>query len=77
MRTLFLTAVMTAIAAPALSLFVGAAAQSAHDRAGTGTRGVHPLAVAETTLAVGGGSDSPEDDDTGWGFHGRALPTNR
>ncbi|MER8158976.1 hypothetical protein [Streptomyces sp. NPDC094472] len=77
MRTLFLTAVMTAIAAPALSLFLGAAAQSAHDRVGTGTGGLHSLAVAGAPLAVGVGSDSPEDDDTGWGFHGRALPTDR
>ncbi|MBI0298316.1 hypothetical protein JBE04_28595 [Streptomyces sp. PRKS01-29] len=75
MRTLFLTAVMTAIAAPTLSLFLGAAA---HDRSGTGTRGLHPLAVAvdASPLAMDG-AKSPGEDDTGWGLHGKALPTGR
>ncbi|MBP8534522.1 hypothetical protein [Streptomyces sp. MK37H] len=75
MRTLLLTAVMTAIAAPALSLFLSTAA---HDRAGTGTRGLHPLAVAMDAMPLAAdGAKSPGEDDTGWGLHGKALPSGR
>ncbi|MCQ8188147.1 hypothetical protein [Streptomyces rugosispiralis] len=75
MRTLLLTAVMTAIAAPALSLFLSTAA---HDRAGTGTGGLHPLAVAvDATPLAAVGAKSPGEDDTGWGLHGMALPSGR
>ncbi|OPF83160.1 hypothetical protein VT50_0205450 [Streptomyces antioxidans] len=77
MRTLLLTAVMTAIAAPALSLFLSTAA---HDRAGTGTggRGLPPLAVAmDATPVAADGAKSPGEDDTGWGLHGEAVPSGR
>lgn len=64
MRTFLLSVAMTAIAAPALSLFHGAAEQPAHLRAAA----PHTLTVsADTAHTAAPGTTSSGDDDTGWG----------